>query len=1500
MRTYRIQKTIAVALLAALLIVATGKAAAESSGNKLTLATSPLFGLNVTPNVLFVMDDSTTMDLEVLFKGTRDGVLYWKPCLLALTCTDNGTRPTWQNGHFVDGIGPQYAFGYLFPNGINSWHRPDNSNASDDKGLRVSAMYKAIPPLPYMGFARSPSYNKLYFNPNINYQHWPELAPADPEHADAAPDVDDKRTVLAARQYPIDKTQNISSGDSGSEVDCGILQFLCDAIDSVTDALSGLGDALGSLLTGNSGSNRETKKREIAFDLTQTRGQFMSGELFTYGDWMGPIPDDRDFIGCTTGSLLLRLYHNERILSTTLGTDTVEAVFGILFGLTTNAAGILKQRLLYGLQQFLGDPLSAIGNIGELLNGSLEVVLLLLNGTVNSVGGLLSSGSLYGFTGDVLHEVIGAVIGLLDVLKIPAPCLNFHWTDNADGEPGALLNLGDTVEQLKNSVVGKITGYTGRIALQYYPATFYLYKTPNPGEISVPDNYGYSVPENERTTVSAPDGRTLIRYQIKASNFKNGIKYTTDDGMNITYYKAARQNFSNWFTYYRKRHLAVRGAFMQALDEFSGIRVGVTTTSQRDNFEMYTLSSDNPDGDDYSSRAELYEAIRDLDFSTRAGTPNRQSLQFAGEQLTSSGNNNPSCQPNNAILVTDGFNSAGVQGIGDADGDNVDNTIADVAMHYYENKPHMTTYAMSLGQNGTIFKNPSHSDWWSKWGGEQDPAYAKVDWPNVNAPTATDDSADNLYEAVDNLLGGVNTLLQVLLGKADASGLKTTIMGPEQIDDLWHATINSHGDMYLAYTPQRMIAEFKDMLRDIRSSAGSGSAASLAASEARIFQPVFDSSGWTGDLIAYESSKSGVGAAEWRAGQELDARNLQNSPRQIITLCNSNPVDFGNLANACTLSLHDYLNNTNGLTKLVAYVQGDSGVTINGHTNRNRNSLLGDIVHSDPVFVGDPERSRYPSEWDDELQDNETAPESKYSTFATNHAQRTAVVYVGANDGMLHAFNANNGKEIFAYIPSVFLSDNNDKNAMIELAELSKPTYVHQPYVDGSPIAGDAYFNSQWHTVLVGGLRRGGKAVYALDITNPKNFTKTDVLWELSADDLDGTAAQDAVDVEIGDNLDLGYTYGQPEIVRLHNGNWAAVFGNGYNSDSGAGLIIREFGTDKIITIKAAGSVNGEENGLSAVTPVDVDGDFIVDYIYAGDLQGNLWKFDLTAQNRSGWEVAFGGQPLFRASDDAGNTQPITSAPVVGRHPYGSSYGVMVYFGTGQLLETDDGSPSYTNSFYGIWDPNATPNTTARDLSTSNKPVESRNQLEVQTIITKEHRNGSTYRVLSDHRVKYISHDITADDTTDDPDNKEADRGWYIDLEQNEMIINTPYLQGNVVGFTTAMPVSNACATGGNGYIMRVAAINGGRLSRSVFDTDGDRDLDKADKFSVNVTTTQGQNVNKPVAASGVQSETGRPSEATFVPGAERVVYNTTSGTIQASPTPDLEGVRRTWRVIRP
>jgi type IV pilus assembly protein PilY1 len=396
----------------------------------------------------------------------------------------------------------------------------------------------------------------------------------------------------------------------------------------------------------------------------------------------------------------------------------------------------------------------------------------------------------------------------------------------------------------------------------------------------------------------------------------------------------------------------------------------------------------------------------------------------------------------------------------------------------------------------------------------------------------------------------------------------------------------------------------------------------------------------------------------------------------------------------------------------LSYLRGDrtqeqvptSTTTFTG-IYRDRASVLGDIVDSSPTWVGPPQ-SAYPDTWSDLIHSTgDPYPENTgehYSAYSGTTAAsgrettRTNVVYVGANDGMLHGFRSgaytasgtinetnNDGTEVMAYVPGYIVQTIQSATAA---RNFSDPQYGHKFDVDAAPGVGDVFYGGVWHTWLVSGLGPGGKAIFALDITDPDTmFTEstpgTVVKGEWSNTSITCTNSATCAS-------SLGNTYGTPVIRRLHNGNWAAIFGNGFGSTQGdAGIfimLIDNTGTPTFRYLTTGVGSALSPNGIAYVAAADLDGDRITDYVYAGDLQGNVWRFDLTSNLPGSWAVT--PNPIYTIAG-----QPITTAPIVVGTPGNGLYPhVMVEFGTGrQVPQSLISAATYQTSqmgIYGIWD----------------------------------------------------------------------------------------------------------------------------------------------------------------------------------------------------------------------
>lgn len=618
------------------------------------------------------------------------------------------------------------------------------------------------------------------------------------------------------------------------------------------------------------------------------------------------------------------------------------------------------------------------------------------------------------------------------------------------------------------------------------------------------------------------------------------------------------------------------------------------------------------------------------------------------------------------------------------------------------------------------------------------------------------------------------------------------------------------------------------------------SAAAIATNSTRldtdtlIYQAKFNSGDWSGELIAYSINADGsVGSPRWRTG---DSGLIPDAAsRNIYTYTGSAGVSFswGNLAAAQKTALSN--NDADGAVVVSWLRGGSSGATLSAASSdevlRNRTTVLGDIVNSDPVFVG-AQSYGYTVPNDPLVA---TEPADSYQAYVDAKAADGAIktVMVGANDGMLHGFDAETGEELFAYVPSsLYSARNSNPGATPGLRYLTKSTYSHKYYVDGSIGVGDVYASSAWKTYAVGGLGAGGRGVYALDITNPSGFSASNVLWEKTAPDV--APASPAAN---GDDWnDLGHVYGPPVVARVQDGTWVAIFSNGYNSNTGrAALYIVNATTGALIkriyagagTATAPDTVDSPAapNGLSAPAVV-VDASRKVTTVYAGDLKGHLWKFDLNDSSAANWDVAYttgSGQnvikaPLFTARNAANQIQPITSGLEIGAHPNG---GMMLYFGTGKYFETSDstvGASPQKQSFYGIWDKIGNSNAS----NASGGPITSldRSLLRQQTITTET----SDYRVVS---MNAISTAQWADL-----------RGWYLDLvppsgtAAGERAVSLPLLRAGRIIFTTIIPSADPCLAGGTSWLMEMDSVTGGNLNYPVLDVNDDGEFNSADKVA--------------------------------------------------------------------
>jgi type IV pilus assembly protein PilY1 len=576
--------------------------------------------------------------------------------------------------------------------------------------------------------------------------------------------------------------------------------------------------------------------------------------------------------------------------------------------------------------------------------------------------------------------------------------------------------------------------------------------------------------------------------------------------------------------------------------------------------------------------------------------------------------------------------------------------------------------------------------------------------------------------------------------------------------------------------------------------------------------------------------------AAWSAATRLDLQNW-NTGRTIATWdpvagagipfrWNTSTTTTTGIASSTVLGqdLETFTPDTSG-SDVLRYLRGDHFKEVrNGGQFRNRTHKLGDIVFSNPLYIGPPAGAYLTS---------------SYVTFAKNNASRPPVVYVGADDGMLHAFDAATGDERFAYIPT---------GVYANLVNLVSPYYNarHLFYVDGSPTSADVQFSdATWHTVLIGTEAAGGKSVFALDVTNPTNVISETalssyVLWDFT-------------------DPDLGLTYSNPVVTSYGTGQ-LVLFGNGYDStnekpflyalnpQTGA-MYTSGGGTAKIDLCAAVPTACNLSvaNGLSSVIAVNSQGQSTgaANIVYAGDLQGNLWRIDISNANPNNWSVSV----LFQARDASGNMQPITTAPVATLNPrYPQLPGSMVFVGTGQLLGIPDLSSTNVQTIYGVYD-SGTP---------TGIPITRATGSLVQQTLTAASISGTEVAVVTGNAVTI-------------PTNN----GWYIDLTLNsgERVVNTPLLRSGALVVTTTQPSTSPCVSGGTSFLYVINYATGSAFPSPQFTVGTSTTLTAPGN-----TVTNGTNGTDSAVPVGTSLGSGFYADATIV--------NTGAGGVGGAPPP--------------
>lgn len=724
--------------------------------------------------------------------------------------------------------------------------------------------------------------------------------------------------------------------------------------------------------------------------------------------------------------------------------------------------------------------------------------------------------------------------------------------------------------------------------------------------------------------------------------------------------------------------------------------------------------------------------------------------------------------------------------------------------------------------------------------------YNPSEWTNPGTQAASFADATQAYKDVYD---SIRSLRKTRHNSADYD-VKTFIVGLG--DSVQNATsvaglnnmaiLGGTAQAYLATDEDGLMSAFDSIMTTI--STATGSAVGLTAnsgeisSSARLFQVTFNTSDWSGMLRAWKIKEDGsVGDIDWNAAELLKTRDFNS--RDILTYkpsaaLGSRGIKFKwpvkpDSPTATELDLEQIamLNRKSGSIvdnlgkQRVSYLIGDTSREASrcaGCANPFRDrphGPLGDIINSGATYVANGDYG---------YADNiEKVP---YSNYLKTKKTRVPLVLVGSNDGMLHAFKAGDGTEEFGYIPAIVFG---------KLSDLTDVAYSHHYMVDGTPTVGDLFYDGKWHTLAVAGLRGGFKGLYAIE---PYASSKSAIpRWEFTSSEDD----------------DMGYVWGKPLIVKTNDGKWSVIVNNGYNSANGkAALFILDAETGSIkkkIVVESstatARAIIGE-NGLSEITSIDSNRDGVIDTVYAGDLGGSLWKFDLSSVDSNNWVVAFEGKPLFTvptneyspqlatgpltgtAVNDAlsGRPRAITVRPTVTRTDLGD---FMVTFGTGRYIELNDPGNTDLNMQFGILDKN-----------TGTVKVSDLIQQRFYTGFAGEAYRSSSYAVGTPSA-------FTANEKTDNRISemayKNGKKGWMFMLSKDpvnpvhgERVIFRAVIRGKRVIISSMKPNEslNACGNGQEiNYITELDVYTGNRLDVPfLFDTNMDGVLDSSDASS--------------------------------------------------------------------
>ncbi len=905
-----------------------------------------------------------------------------------------------------------------------------------------------------------------------------------------------------------------------------------------------------------------------------------------------------------------------------------------------------------------------------------------------------------------------------------------------------------------------------------------------------------------------------------------------------------KRNFANWYAYYRTRRLAAISAVSRAFAPFAE---NVRVAWQNINSHSIGASTkilpfiDSPATDNV--RRGFYDWLFAIPAS--GGTPNRSAAIRVGEffRRAGRGDTNPywdsglgrelSCRQNFHIQMTDGLwnQDASVSiptrdtasrrlpdarsfRVGEAESSVIWKeaaastvTMADIAFHYWATdlRPDFRANPRTslrvpprMADRSTALFGKPHKP------GEDPRDNAEIYWNPGNDPASWPHLVQYMigFGAPGTL--PVNDEVRTRLRKGSLSwpAPEPTTDDGRKIDDIWHAALNSRGRFFATSNPAQLVAALTGIITGIVASTTAATGVAVSAPVLHegllAYRTGYDSGDWSGSLDALGVDAAGrLGDAVWSATAKLEQRP---SGRRVIFTSDARGAgrpfrwaDVGDALRAVDPAFEP------GLLDYLRGERRDEGL---GY--RQRRGLLGAVVNSQAVYVGRPS-----APYNDSFPPTGgvVAPESEmkggirihsYRRFAADRRMRAPTIYLGANDGMLHAFDAtapgispgevdvhpDPGAERWAYVPRAIWR---------KLPGLARSRDVaFDPNVDGTPVVRDVFFASGarkgWHTLLVAGLRYGGRGIYALDVTDAaasEGDAPTRVLWEFDATSSGGG--------------ELGYTFGQPAVARLAHGRWAVLLPGGYfphgDTDPAAkrttaSLYVLDAQTGELVReLKTPDGLAGY--GLGSPVPGDYNGDQVDDVAFAGDLAGNLWRFDLGSANPANWSVS----PVFRPKTVG--ERSVTTMPRLFADPYSGAFTVV--FGTGRYLGSSDVDPrtgTVRQALYGI-----------REMTARGSPVvEGDASLVRQSMIERE-----GLRALTRHPVPATA------------------SGWFVELnpddgsgpaDRGERVVVTPRAEPatNSVVFVTLIPgTGDPCNPSSTGAVIVLDAATGGPASGESF-----------------------------------------------------------------------------------